>query len=345
MPFFRRLLASEWFVAAIIVAFIAGVAPFATGMLTERNALNVLSNLWPLLIVVVGQTFVLVIAGIDLAQTAVINVTNTFAAMLVAQSLPEELWQESVLWGSVIGPEGGPLADGGAGGATLAMVIAVTLGAIIGAGNGLAVAKLGMPPFMVTLGTLLLFNAIAIWMTRSENVSSLPNEYVAVGQAQIWGPITVPMIIAVVIAVGAHFVLSRSTFGSWIYAAGSNPQAAIISGVPYTRVVVSAYMISAALATVGGILYSTRLEGGRPTLADGFLLDIIGAAVIGGVSLFGGKGSVLGAVFGAIFFVVLANGLNLLNLPFTVVFMIKGIVIILAALLDVARTKLLGDSR
>lgn len=227
----------------------------------------------------------------------------------------------------------------------LAMLLAIVLGATIGAVNGLAVARLGMPPFMVTLGTLLLFNAIAIWMTRSENVSSLPAEYVAVGQAQIWGAVTVPMVIAVIIAVSAHFVLSRTTLGSWLYAAGSNRQAAIISGVPYTRVVISAYMISAALASVGGILYSARLEGGRPTLADGFLLDIIGAAVIGGISLFGGKGTVLGAVLGAVFFVVLANGLNLLNLPFTVVFIIKGIVIILAALLDVARTKLLGDTR
>ncbi|MBX9719613.1 MAG: ABC transporter permease, partial [Microbacteriaceae bacterium] len=283
--------------------------------------------------------------GIDLAQTAVINVTNTFAALLVVQMLPAELWQDSVFWGSVIGGEGGVLSAWGGGGAVLAMLLAIVLGATIGAVNGLAVARLGMPPFMVTLGTLLLFNAIAIWMTRSENVSSLPAEYVAVGQAQIWGAVTVPMVIAVIIAVSAHFVLSRTTLGSWLYAAGSNRQAAIISGVPYTRVVISAYMISAALASVGGILYSARLEGGRPTLADGFLLDIIGAAVIGGISLFGGKGTVLGAVLGAVFFVVLANGLNLLNLPFTVVFIIKGIVIILAALLDVARTKLLGDTR
>ena len=152
------------------------------------------------------------------------------------------------------------------------------------------------------------------------------------------------MLIAVGLAVVAHLVLSRTTFGAWVYAAGTNRDAAIISGVPYRRVVVSAYMISAAFATIGGILYSTRLEGGRPTLADDFLLDVIGAAVIGGISLFGGKGSVLGAFLGALFFVVLSNSLNLMNLPFTVVFIVKGLVIIAAALLDVARTRLLGGS-
>ncbi len=341
----RRFLAGEGFVALLIVVYIIAVAPFANGMLTERNALNVLSNLWPLAIVVVGQTFVLVLAGIDLAQTAIINVTNTFGALLITQALDPARWSDSVLWGALIGEQGGVLAPLGGGGIGISIVIMIAMGAGIGALNGLAVARLGMPPFMVTLGVLLLFNAIAIWLTRSENVSNLPEGYVAIGKGQLWGAITVPMLIAVGLAAVAHFVLSRTTFGTWLYTSGTNRDAAIISGVPYRRVVVSAYMLSAAFATVGGILYSTRLGGGRPTLADDFLLDVIGAAVIGGISLFGGKGSILGAFLGALFFVVLSNSLNLLNLPFTVVFIVKGLVIVAAALLDVARTRLLGGVR
>ena len=285
----------------------------------------------------------LVLAGIDLAQSATINLTNTLGALLMTRALEPALFEDSVLWGSVVGPDGGPLSGGGGVAAAVALMIA--LGAVLGGLNGLAVARLRMPPFMVTLGTMLLFSAIAVWLTRSENVADLPDEYIAVGQGQLWGFVTVPMLIAVALGVVAHYILARTPFGGWLYAAGTSRDTAIISGVPYRRVVVVAYALSGVFATIGGILYSTRLEAGRPTLADDLLLDVIGAAVIGGVSLFGGKGSVLGAALGALFFVVLSNSLNLLNLPFTVVFVVKGLVIVAAALLDVARNRVLGGLR
>lgn len=341
----RRFFAGEGFVAVLIVVYIVAVSPFASGMISERNALNVLSNLWPLAIIVIGQTFVLVLGGIDLSQAALINITNTFGALLLTQALNSSTFVKTVFWGSLVDANGGPLGGAGGGGVILAVVIMVTLGALLGALNGLAVAKFGMPPFMVTLGTLLLFNAISVWMTRSENVSSLPPEYLQIGQGGLGGPFTYGMIIAAILAIAAHFVLSRTPFGRWTYASGTSKRTAIISGVPYKRVLVSAYTISAVFATIGGILYSTRLGGGRPTLGgDTLLLDVIGAAVIGGISLFGGKGSVLGAFLGAIFFVVLSNSLNLLNLPFTVVFIVKGLVIVAAALLDVARNRVLAGS-
>ncbi|WP_168914908.1 ABC transporter permease [Microcella flavibacter] len=340
----RRFLAGEGFVAVLIVVYILAISPFASGMLTERNALNVMSNLWPLAIIVVGQTFVLILGGIDLAQAATINITNTFGALLLTQALEPALFGNTAFWGTLIGEDGGPLA-GSAAGMPLAVLIMLLIGGALGALNGFAVARLGMPPFMVTLGTLLLFSAISVWMTRSENVPGLPAAYTALGREAIWGPITYPMIVALLVAAAAHFVLSRTTFGGWVYASGTNRSAAIISGVPYQRVVISAYMLSAMFATLGGILYSMRLGAGRPTLADDMLLDVIGAAVIGGISLFGGKGSVLGAFLGALFFVVLANSLNLMNLPFTVVFIVKGLVIVAAALLDVARTRILGGVR
>lgn len=340
----RRLFAGEGFVALLIVVYVIAMSPFAQGMLSERNLLNVLSNFWPLAIIVIGQTFVLVLAGIDLAQTAIINLTNTVGALLVARMLEPTLFQGSALWNVVIGPEGGPLG-GGWPGIVLAVLIVVAIGALLGSLNGLAIARLKMPPFMVTLGTMLLFSAVAVWLTRSENVTNLPDEYIAIGQAQVWGALTVPAIIAVVLGLAAHYILSRTPFGGWLYAAGTSRQAAIISGVPYKRVVITAYALSGVFATVGGLLYSARLEAGRPTLADDLLLDVIGAAVIGGVSLFGGKGSVIGAALGALFFVVLSNSLNLLNLPFTLVFIVKGLVIVAAALLDVVRTRILGAAR
>lgn len=341
----RRFLAGEGFVAVLIVVYVLAVSPFAAGLLSQRNLLNVASNLWPLLIIVIGQMFVLLLAGIDLAQTAVINVTNTLGAALVAQAFNPDTFSGTVLWGIVAGPDGGPLAGLGMPGVVLMMALMVVLGSLIGVVVGWCVARLRMPPFMVTLGVMLLLSAVAIWMTRSENVTNLPPAFLAISSHSVAGIITIPMIIALVVAVVAHLVLARTPFGAWLYATGSNEQAARISGVPVRRVTMAAYALSGALATLGGLLYSSRLQAGRPTLADDLLLDVIGAAVIGGISLFGGKGSVLGAVLGATFFVVLSNSLNLLNLPFTVVFIVKGLVIVAAALLDVLRTRLLGGLR
>lgn len=344
----RRFLAGEGFVLALIVVYVLAVSPFASGMLTERNVVNVLSNLWPLAIIVIGQTFVLVLAGIDLSQIAVVSISNTFGALFITQALLPELFGKTVFWGSLIGEDGGILSGAGVLGVLAAILITVALGAVIGFLNGVGVAKLNMPPFMVTLGTMLLFQGVAVWMTRSENVPNLPAEYLAIGASSASGLasiFTVAMLIAVVVAVVAHFVLSRTTYGRWLYAVGTNKRTAIISGVPEARVVVSAYVISASLAALGSVLYASRLGAGRPTLGDDMLLDIVGAAIIGGVSLFGGKGSVLGAFLGALFFVILGNSLNLMNLPFHIVWVIKGVVIVAAALLDVARTRLVGASR
>jgi ribose transport system permease protein len=341
-PKLRWFVQGEILVAALIVLFVAILGPLANGMFTERNLLNVLSNLWPLAIIVIGQMFVLIVAGIDLSQTAVINITNTFGALLLVQTLAPAIFERTFFWGTLIGESGGVLTDNGIPGVVVTVVIMLLMGAFFGAINGVAVAKLGMPPFMVTLGILLMLRGTAIWMTRSENLAPLPPEYIAMGTYSLWGIFSIPLILFVIVAIGAHLLLSRSTMGLWLYATGSNPKVAAVSGVPRDRVLIFAYSASATLATLGGILYSTRLQAGRPTLADDFLLDIIGAAVIGGISLFGGRGTVLGAALGALFFVILANGLSLLNLPFTTVFVAKGLVIVFAALLDVGRSKLLG---
>jgi len=342
-PRLRWLLQGEVLVAALIVVFLVIVGPIASGMFTERNALNVLSNLWPLAIIVIGQMFVLIVAGIDLSQTAIINITNTFGALLLVQTLAPSIFERTYFWGTLIGESGGVLTNDGVAGVVVAVVIMLAMGAAFGAINGFAVAKLGMPPFMVTLGVLLMLRGTAIWMTRSENLAPLPPEYIALGTYSIWGIISIPLILCAVVAVGAHLLLTRSRMGLWLYATGSSPRVAAASGVPRDRVLVFAYAVSGLLATLGGILYSTRLQAGRPTLADDFLLDIIGAAVIGGISLFGGRGTVAGAMLGALFFVILANGLSLLNLPFTTVFVVKGLVIVLAALIDVGRSKLVGS--
>jgi ribose/xylose/arabinose/galactoside ABC-type transport system permease subunit len=234
-------------------------------------------------------------------------------------------------------------------------------GLLIGAVNGASVAYLNMPPFMVTLVALIGIGAFALWLTQSENIRPLPDAFVALGKGDIvsiyLGPkdapqisrrevfslVTWPALIAVAIALAAHLLLARTVFGRYVTAIGANRRAARISGVPVRRVTLAVFMLSGLCAAAGSLLYSARLEAGRPTLGEGsFLLDVVGACVIGGTSLFGGKGKILWTVFGVLFFVILANTLNLMNLNAFVVDMVKGGVILAAAMLDVARTRILA---
>jgi ribose/xylose/arabinose/galactoside ABC-type transport system permease subunit len=148
-------------------------------------------------------------------------------------------------------------------------------------------------------------------------------------------------------ALGAHLLLSRTVFGRQVYAVGNNAKAAEISGVPVRRIVIAVFMIAGFCAAVAGMLYSARLEGGRPTIGGGsLLLDIIGATVIGGTSLAGGKGKITWTFIGVVFFVLLSNTLNYMRLSAFHIDVVKGVIILAAALLDVLRTRILaGDGR
>jgi ribose/xylose/arabinose/galactoside ABC-type transport system permease subunit len=234
----------------------------------------------------------------------------------------------------------------------------------VGLLNGAAIAALNMPAFMVTLVSMITISAFAIWLTQSENIAQLPDPYVQLGKGdivsvyigakaesqlprrEVYSFVTYAMVIALSVAVAAHILLNRTVFGRWVLSIGLNRKAAEISGVPVRRVIVAVYVISALCAAIGALLYSARLEAGRPTLGEGtFLLDVIGAAVIGGTSLFGGKAKIVWTFFGVLFFVLLSNTLNLMNLSSFQVDMVKGGVILGAALLDVLRTRLMRETR
>lgn len=351
-----RALLSDWFVLWLSLAYFVALLPFLPTLSTPANLVNVLSNAWPLLVVALGQTFVMTVGGIDLSQGAVIGLTSTLGAALIATAGAPEVLSKAPIWNLLISENGGILA-GQLWFGVLAMLIA---GALIGLVNGTLVAWLNMPPFMVTLVALITVSAFGIWLTQSENISSLPESYVALGKGQIvsvyFGPklesqiprrqvydlVTYAALITVAVAVALHLLLERTAFGRQVVAVGANRKAAEIAGVPVKRIIVLVFVLSALCATVGSVLYSARLEAGRPTLGEGtFLLDVIGATVIGGTSLFGGKGKVLWTVFGVLFFVLLSNTLNLMNLSTFHIDMVKGGVILAAALLDVARTSLL----
>jgi ribose/xylose/arabinose/galactoside ABC-type transport system permease subunit len=226
------------------------------------------------------------------------------------------------------------------------LAVMLLAGAAIGALLGAVIANFQVPAFMITLVGLLFFSALAVWLTRSENVTNLPEGFGAIADRGAFGVLSWSALIAVAVAAGAHLLLSRTVFGRWVYAVGMNSRAARISGVPVRRVVFWCYVVSGLCAAVGAILYSARLEMGRPAFGDNLnlLLDVIGATVIGGTSLFGGRGKVIWTLYGVVLFVLLSNALNLLNLTYFAVLMVKGGVILLAAWLDVQRRRLLGQT-
>jgi ribose/xylose/arabinose/galactoside ABC-type transport system permease subunit len=358
----RRLLLSEYFVLVLTLVYFVALLPFLPGLANPANLSNTLSNVWPLYAVAIGQTFVLAIGGIDLSQGAVVGLTSVVGAMLVATVAPGEVLSGSPIWGIFISESGGLLANADYA-VPLALAAMLVVAIVIGLFNGLSVAWLRMPPFMVTLVTMIAIGAFAIYITHSENIRNLPEAYIALGKGdlvsvylgsmdepriprrQIFPLITYPLVIAVTLAVAAHFLLSRTVFGRHVYAIGTNRKAATVSGVPVGRVIVLVFIVSAVCAMIGGLLYSARLEAGRPTLGEGtFLLDVIGATVIGGTSLFGGKGKVFWTFFGVLFFVILSNTLNLMNLSSFHIDMVKGGVILAAALLDVVRSRLLAGA-
>ena len=215
----------------------------------------------------------------------------------------------------------------------VAMVGMLAVGAVVGLGNGIAVSKLRMPPFIVTLTSMMFVSGLAVWSTRSRNIGNLPESFNHVGSSWVFA-----LGLAALLGLGVHAGLSRTVWGGWLYAIGHNRRAAFISGVPVASVTISAYMASGILSAAASILYTGQAESGSPVLGQRLLLDVIGGVVIGGTSLFGGRGKVVWTLCGVLFLKLLDNSLNLLDLSYFVIMMVKGAVILLAAVIDTART-------
>ena len=222
------------------------------------------------------------------------------------------------------------------------ILVCLSLGALIGAFNGVCTAVVKMPSFMVTLVTMMTGSGAAVWyastLSDSVSIGGLPESFCRMGYGTCFGiPIAFMLCVAVLLA--TTYLLSRTIIGRWIYAIGHNPKTAQISGVPVTLVTVGAFVASGGCAALAAIIYSSRMETCSPTLGKDMLLDIIGAAIIGGVSLFGGRGTVRMVIVGVLFLSVLDKTLQLMGLPFFIVLSVKGIAILAATFIDITRRR------
>ena len=317
----KRLMVSDYWVLYLSIACFLALFPFTPRLASIENIRNIFSNMLPLLVVAIGETIVLITGGIDLSVTSVIGLSSVIGASIMSSD-------QGLLAGNPAAAAAG----------VAAMILA---GVFVGWLNGIAVTRLRMPPFIATLTSMMFFGGLAVWLTQSRPIYDLPARFIELGQgAWLWLPNS--LAVAGVTAVFAHVLLSRSLLGRWIYAVGTNARTSLISGVPVNRVVTFAYAASGGCAAVASVLYTARLETGSPVLGQRILLDVIGATVIGGTSLFGGKGNALWTVFGVSFICLIDNSLNMLGLSYFVVTMVKGGIILFAALVDAARSRILA---
>ncbi len=313
----KILLRPDLFVLVLCAAYAALVGPFTPGFFTPRNAENLLTHAMPLFILAAGQTLVMITGGIDLSMTSVMALASIAGAWVMTPS----------------GPLGGGPAAVPAG-----LAVMLLVGASVGSLNGLAVTRLRMPPFIVTLTAMTFFSGLAVWLTQSRGIGPLPEGFNALGRR--W---TCVAAIAAAAGAGAHALLSRTVLGRWFYAVGHNARAARVSGIPVDLVRIIAYALSGALAGLASVIYTAKAESGSPVLGERLLLDIVAATVIGGTSLFGGRGRAHWALLGVIFFKLIDNTLNLLDMSHFTIMMVKGALILGAAVADTLRIRMAGS--
>lgn len=335
------------FLACLVLAFIVAV-PLVSGssvsFLSVRNSQNILVAITPVLLLGLGQTFVIISGGIDLSVGWVMS----FASVISA------------------------LALRGAFNAGLPLPLAVLAGlamAVVGCGmiglfNGVIIAKLKVPPFIVTLGTSFIVRGMALLMSENTTVIGLPRGVRNYGNESMMyyvrgdgggfyffqkpeltvellrrmdRIITYPVLMTALVVAVAIYALKRTKFGRYTYAIGGNEVAAVRAGVPVERHVIKLYVLSSVTAGIAGFLSMLRFTAGSAVIGDPLLLSSIAAVIIGGVSLFGGSGTVVGTVIGALIIAVLTTGLVMLNVPSFWQFIVVGAVVILAVLIDQTR--------
>lgn len=297
-----QLLSISFFFIICIIFFSLATDVF----LSVGNLLNILRQAAPILIVALAMTFVIITAGIDLSVGSQVALINASAAIMLSFGVP---WPVAVL----------------------AMLL---LGALVGLAQGWFIAYQGIPAFIVTLAGLSILRGFALYMTQgfSIPINDVPGFFV-LGRGTILG-FPVPAIIALIITAVAAIVISRQMYGRQVVAVGSNPEAARRVGMPSNWIIASVYMLSGVACAVAGLLLAARLGSGSSNAAVGFELQVIAAVVLGGTSLFGGRGSILGTLLGTLTIAVIGNGLILMHISPFFTQIVTGAIILIAIWLN-----------
>jgi len=315
----RRPFSAKWLqdmairyaMVLVLIVVIAFFAYRSARFATPDNVVTILIAAAPFALIALGQTLVILTGGIDLSVGSVIAL-SAMAGAYTAKAMPDQLW--------------------------LALIVAIAIGALAGAINGLVVSVLDVPPFIATLGMLTLASGLAFVIGGGAPINGLPANFSQFANTQVLG-LTIPVILMIIGIVGFGVMMRRTKFGMHVYAVGGNEQASRIAGIKTGRVKFLVYTISGALAGISGIMLASRTINGSPSLGVGYELDAIAAVVIGGASLMGGRGTIWGTALGLLMIQTLNNGLDILTVPSYWQDVVKGLLIVAAVSVDVWAAK------
>lgn len=308
ISFPRPRLTQETGVAASIVVLGVAFSWLQPLFANPGNLLNVMRQATEPALLAMGQAFAMIAGGFDLSIGAIMGLTSAVVAYAVLS------------FG--IGP---------------GIAIGIGLGALVGLTNGTLIARYRLPPFIVTLGMLSLCRGIAYVITGGLPVLNLPREFAYIGGTGYVGPLPVATLIAAAIFVVLYVLLTQFRFGYYVYAIGGDESAARLAGVDVRQIRTLVYVISGTLAAIVGVLLSSRVNSGQPSLGDGAELLSVAAVIIGGVRLRGGQGSLVGVMLGVVLLAVLSNGLNLINMSSYVQLVAIGLIVMAASVGSVMR--------
>ena len=297
----------------VLLVAIGALTLASPEFLTGNNLANLARQVAIFGILAIGQLMVILTGGIDLSVGSILGLAGAVTAQLLVSGVP-------------IIP---------------AILIGVVVGGVLGIANGVLVTRFKLPPFIATLGMLGIARGIVLVITDANTIQGLPDGFQTVANGTVLGIPNLLIIFAIITAI-AWFVLNRTVFGRYVYAVGSNPEAARLAGVPVAMVTTAVYVISGVLAAVGGVLLTSRLGAGVPTAGTGFELQAIAACVIGGASLSGARGSAIGAACGALIIGVLNNGGNLLAINAFYLQIAIGALVLVAVGFDQMNTRKAG---
>ncbi len=293
-------------IATFLVVTLVVFSVITDTFLTQANILNILRQIAPLMIVAVAMTFVITTGGIDLSVGSVLALVNALAAISL---------QAGIAWPAVV-------------------VLMLGVGVVIGLIQGFFIAYEGIPAFIVTLAGLSAIRGAALLLTKGYSIPIDPHSpFNEIGRGWVFG-VPMPALIAVVVLMIGFIVFNETTFGRYVTGVGANAEAVRRAGVNTKRVTLSVYIISAVAAAIAGLIIAARLGSGSSNAGGGFELDVIAAVVLGGTSFFGGRGTMLGTMLGALTIAVIGNGLILYHLSPFLTPIIEGVIILLAIWLN-----------
>lgn len=294
------------------VLFIVVVSSTVPRFMSFRNITNIVVQSSSIGLMAIGLTFVIVTGGIDLSSPPVMALSAILGCKVMVTT-------QNVVLG---------------------VATALVAGACLGALNGLSVAVLRMVPMIVTLAVATICSGVANWYTGAKSISGMPVAYKAVVDARVMG---VPMqaLIFCAVALLMHLVLTKTIFGRHVFMVGVNEKAATVCGVNTRRVIFLAYLLAGLLSGIAGVVAAARLNSAGPSLGpQNMFMNVVCAVVLGGASVAGGKGSILGTFSASIFMAIIANVMNLLNVQYFVTYVINGCIIVLVTYFDVIRSRL-----